>query len=261
MRVLALVSSYRKNGNTSRIVRMIEAYMQTISEHCGEPLEFETLYLAHMDIQPCRGCRICFDVGEEKCPLRDDLLAIKAEMQGADAVVLASPVYVNDVNGIAKNWIDRLAHVCHRPAFPDKCAYLIATVGNGPTRLALRLMKAALLSWGFYIVGQTGFKTGALMEESEMAIRYEKKTQSIATALFWAIKRQRFKKPSFLSLMTFRIQQQYWQQNDRNSVDYRYWESCGWLEPRRAFYIRHHVNHVKVILARLSGALLARFVT
>ena len=50
-------------------------------------------------------------------------------MDAADGIIFASPVYVNDVSGIAKTWIDRLAYVCHRPAFAGKCAYLIATVG------------------------------------------------------------------------------------------------------------------------------------
>ena len=40
-----------------------------------EPLEMETVYLGQQDINPCRGCRVCFDQGEEICPLKDDLIS------------------------------------------------------------------------------------------------------------------------------------------------------------------------------------------
>ena len=96
------------------------------------PLVFETIYLVDMDMHPCKGCRTCFDRGEDKCPLKDDIPAIKAKMDAADGVILASPVYMDDVSGLVKTWIDRLAYVSHRPAFGGKCAYPIATVGGSP---------------------------------------------------------------------------------------------------------------------------------
>ena len=117
MKILALVGSYRKRGNTARIVAMIAEELQKLATTADEILEVETVYLAHQDIGLCRGCRVCFDQGEELCPLRDDLLAIKTRMEEADGFIIASPVYVHDVNGVVKNWIDRLAFVCHRPEF------------------------------------------------------------------------------------------------------------------------------------------------
>ncbi len=52
------------------------------------------------------------------------------------------------------------------------CAYLVATVGNGPTNHALRTLNMALSSWGFHVVGQRGFKTGAWMTQDELTARY-----------------------------------------------------------------------------------------
>ena len=261
MRILALVSSYRKKGNTARIVQMIEAQMKAVAARQDEALEFETLYLGHVDIQPCRGCRTCFDRGEEMCPLKDDLRAIKAHMDAADGIILASPVYVNDVNGVAKNWMDRLAYVCHRPGFAGKCAYLVTTVGGGPTSYALRIMDLALRSWGYHIVGQAGYKMGALMDQDEMETRYADETARVAGALFRAISQRRFMRPSFLSLMMFKIQQLSWQQETPGSLDYAYWQEQGWFDPRREFYIEHRASRIKVALARFAGAVLAKFVT
>jgi multimeric flavodoxin WrbA len=261
MKILALVSSYRKRGNTARIVQMIEGHMEAIAARRGEPLEFDTLYLGHMDIELCRGCRTCFDRGEEMCPLKDDVPAIKAQVDAADGIILASPVYVNDVNGIAKNWIDRLAYVCHRPAFAGECAYLVATVADSPAKHTLRTMNVALRTWGFHIVGQAGFKMGALMAQEEAESRFEEETAQVANAMFDAISRERFLQPSFLSLMTFKIQQRAWQHEPPGSMDYQYWKNQGWFDPDRTFYIEHRASRVKVALARLAGAVVARFVS
>lgn len=76
-------------------------------------------------------------------------------MKAADAIILASPVYVDDVSGITKNWIDRLAHVCHRPEFYGKYAYLLSTTGASSTRHTLRTMNAPMY-WGFTIIGRAG---------------------------------------------------------------------------------------------------------
>ena len=262
MRILALNSSYRRNGNTARIVEMMGDHLKVLAAQNGEPLEFEPLNLGHADLQLCRGCRTCFDRGEDKCPLRDDLLMIKAKIDAADAVILAGPVYVNDINGIAKNWMDRLAFVCHRPAFAGKCAYLVATVGDSPTNHALRTMEVGLRTWGFHIVGKAGYKMGALMSEDDARRRYGERTAKAAEVLFRAVAQRRAERPSFLSLMTFKIQQIAWRRvADPTSLDYRYWHEQGWLDARREFYIPHQANRAKVALARLAGSVLARFVT
>jgi len=141
MRILILQSSARLEGNTARVVRMAEADLRTEAGNAGIALETETLDLAQLDIHPCKGCRSCFDRGESTCPMNDELLSVKEKMKAADGLILAGPVSVNDVNGIMKNWIDRLAHVCHRPEFAGKTAMLLTTTGSTPARHALRTMQ------------------------------------------------------------------------------------------------------------------------
>ena len=261
MNILLLVGSYRKHGNTDQVVGLIREHLCATAERHGEPLDIDTLYLGDHEIGPCRGCRVCFDRGEDRCPLKDDLPSIKAKMQRADGILVATPVYVDDVSGIVKNWIDRLAHVCHRPEFAGKCAYLVATVGGSPTSHTLRTLSLALATWGFYIVGQAGFRTGALTEPDEMRARYQGRTDRIAEQFFQAIHEQRYLKPSFMSLMMFKIQQRAWQLASEDTLDYQYWNRKGWIDPRREFYIPHRASRVKVALARLAGSVIARFVT
>lgn len=263
MKILMLVGSYRKNGNTDQVCGLIKTHLEKIAAQQNVPLEIETVHLGQQRIEPCRGCRICFDRGEDKCPLKDDIAAIKARMQAADGILIASPIYVDDVNGITKNWIDRLAHVCHRPEFAGKSAFSVVTVGSTRMKHALDTLNLALRTWGFHVAGQAGFKTGALMKPAEMQAQHEEKARQVAVSFFHTLRTRAFTRPSFLSLMIFKIQQMGWQRQgkDPNTIDYQYWKNQGWFDPQRKFYIPIQSSPVKVALARLAGASIARFVS
>lgn len=222
MVILAVIDNYRKKVNTAHVVQLIEARMQTLAAQHTTPLDFETLFLGDLDIRTCRGCRACFDRGEDACPLKDDVPLIRAKIDAADALLLASPVYVDDVSGLVKTWMDRLTYVRHRPAFADKCAYLLATVADSPTQHTLRTLDIGLRTWGIHIVGQAGYKMGALMPQDEVEKRFRGEAAQVAQTLFHAVAQQRFKRPSFLSLMIFKIQQRAWQQEPADTLDYAY---------------------------------------
>ena len=261
MKILMLIGSFRRNGNTDQLTGLIGEHLQQEASQAQVPLEIETIYLGQQSLQFCRGCRICFERGEDKCPVKDDLLAIKAKMQAADGILMASPVYVDDVSGITKNFIDRLCHVCHRPQFAGKTAYLVATTGSSRTGKTLETMKMALRTWGFHVAGQSGFKMGALMKREDTRACFDSQASHAARTLFQATHQQSYRKPSFFSIMMFKIQQMSWRAKGKpGTLDYRYWEQQGWFDPTRTFYIPHDASKVKVALARLTGAVIGKFV-
>jgi multimeric flavodoxin WrbA len=260
MKILILQGSHRKNGNTANITELIGSHLVRLAAEKDIGLDLETIQLGHLDIGLCRGCRACFDLGEDKCPLKDDFHTTKAALQAADGVIIASPVYVDDINGITKNWIDRMAHVCHRPEFAGKAVYLVTTVGSSPSSHSLRSMFLAFLSWGAYISGQAGFTTGARMPEDELRSRFDGRAKKIADKLFTDIVLGRPMKPSFVSLMMFRIYQKV-REVDDGSLDARYWYGNGWANPRTKFYIPPQTNPLVVFFARLTGSVIARFVS
>ncbi len=259
MRVLTLIGSYRKQGNSARMVSMVEARMRDLAARQGLPFEFETLFLGDSDIRYCLGCRACFDRGESACPLKDGVAKIRARIDASDALIVASPVYVDDVSGLMKSLMDRLAYLCHRPGLGGKYAYALATVGGGSAGHALRTLYLGLLTWGCHIVGKTGVKMGALVPEIDMP-RYRAQANTAAERLFGAIAKKTAMNPSFVSLMAFKIQQLAWKGEPAGSHDYAYWREQGWLSRGCTYYHAHRANPLKLALARLSGAVLYRFV-
>jgi multimeric flavodoxin WrbA len=260
MNVLALVGSGRTGGNSSTVVDLIGEKLRALATQHGESLSFEAIVLGRLDIRPCLGCRSCFNRGESACPLKDDLAGLRERIRAADAVVCASPVYVNDVSGLTKNLIDRLAHICHRPEFAEKCVYLVATTGGSPTGHTIHTMQGAWLSWGAHLVGDVGLSAGAHMKREEIAARHGKRIGRAASRLFDATRGRAWLHPSFVSLMMFRIQQRGWSAADPETVDHRYWRDHGWTDPRRDFFIAHEAGSAKVALARLVGDVVHRFV-
>lgn len=272
-KMLFLQSSGRGNGNTARVVHMLEEALKAEASRVGIALETETLDLARMDIRTCRGCYGCFDRGESACPLNDELRSVKEKMKTADGLVLAAPVYVSDVNGVMKNWIDRLGYVCHRPEFAGKTAMLCATTGFTPARRALRTMWYAAWSWGYRIAGQVWCVTGgtreslgrtigkgmSLMPAEELRERHSQKIQRAARKLLQDIRDRRAEKPSFFSLLAFRIGQIVVSQRAApESVDFTFWNDKGWLDARRCtYYYPHRANPLKVGAARLLGSMAA----
>ena len=259
MNVLALVGSERKNGNTARVVQIVEARLRALAARRGVPLDFETLFLADHDVRPCRGCRACFDHGEEKCPLADDVPLIRAKMDGADGLIVASPVYVDDVSGRIKNWMDRLAYLSHRPVMGGTCAFTLATVGGSPTGRTLRTMDGALLTWGCHLVGRAGFRMGALATREELP-HFQPTAEKAADRFFSALADEHALRPAFVSLLAFRVQQLVWQREPAGSYDRAWWQARGWLARGCTFYGPHRASPIKVALARLTGAIVYRFV-
>ena len=259
MRIVVLMSSLRKKGNTDQVVDILTENLQKTAVSSQEAIEIETLDLGYLHIDPCRGCRTCFDRGEEFCPLKDDMMEIKNKIRAADGIIVASPVYVDDINGVMKNWIDRLAHVCHRPEFAGKSAYLLVTVGSTRTSHALRTLDTALRTWGFSIIGKAGFKTHAKMEKNKIETLYGQRLTGAAKSIFLSIKRQGYKKPSFVSLMIFKIQQIGWSRENPATIDYQYWQKQGWLDNDCEFFIQHEASHLKTGVARLVGSIVAKF--
>ncbi len=260
MKLLLINSSARVGGNTSRVMDLYEEAFSALSRKFGIEISTERVNLARLGLKTCLGCRACFDLGEEKCPLKDDLLPLRDRLLAADGYVIASPVYVEDVNGVMKNWIDRMAFVSHRPLLFGKTALLYTTSGIGSSNHALRTMQTAFGTWAVKTVGGEKYRLGAISETEEIRKRYAAKIRRSARRLVRILLAQPFQ-PSFYSLLAFTVQQTYWRKNnaDETIFDYAFWNSAGWLAQGRRYYDPAMARPPRAIVARLLGKFIALF--
>jgi len=102
--ILGISGSPVKNGN-------VDSFLASIMEMAVEKgIETETVSLSSMEIKNCIHCNFC--LGKQKvgkyCSLEDDAQSIFEKMEGADIIVLASPVYFMRTSGMMATFIDRL---------------------------------------------------------------------------------------------------------------------------------------------------------
>ena len=103
-KIVAIAGSYRKGGT---IDRAVEAVLEGAREKGAQT---HIIDLAEQYLEFCTNCRQCTQTpGTErgKCAQQDDLEAILAEIEAADAVVLASPVNHYNVTAIFRRFLER----------------------------------------------------------------------------------------------------------------------------------------------------------
>lgn len=239
-------SSYRNNGNTHKAFALLEEYLH----HNGSYIE--KVNLAEKDIGFCRGCRTCFDQGETLCPLKDDVLEIYDKMKANDIIVIGGPIYVDDVNGLLKNWIDRMAFNSHRPGLYRQKYFVFMNSGVGASRHAVQTVERAFNTWGMRRIGERRIVVGAHIDAASLRTTHGKTIESDAKKI--SDKAQQIKGPSFLQIMTFYIQKWYYQNRmEKDKYDYWYWRNNGWLDKHRNYYSEKPIGFLTALGTKLAG--------
>lgn len=145
MKILFINGSPRKNGNTSLILKMYCSSFRDLMN--VEQSQMEFISLAEQRIESCRGCRVCMKMSEDNCPCKDDVNHIEIKIKEADVIIVGSPVYVEDISGLLKMWIDRMAYRCHRPFLNGKPVVLFTTSGEKASKHAITTLRHVFLSW------------------------------------------------------------------------------------------------------------------
>jgi multimeric flavodoxin WrbA len=101
MKVVGFVGSPRKKGNTTTIVNEV---LRGAREAGAETKIFD---LNALHIRGCQACYKC-QTPDGKCVQKDDMAQLYDEIFSADAVVLGTPVFMFQVTGQTKIFVDRL---------------------------------------------------------------------------------------------------------------------------------------------------------
>ncbi|GIM28152.1 flavin reductase [Clostridium polyendosporum] len=251
MKILAIMGSPRKEGNTFLVTKMIEERLKQFDHN----IQFNYLFLRDADIKMCLGCTSCFNKGEAHCPLKDDTLKIAENMIQSDGVIFACPTYVANVSGIMKNFIDRLAYICHRPLFYNKKALLVSTTGIAGLFQLFSSLSLAVSAWGFHITSKVGIVMGTNSIHS-IPEKYFKQIDKAVAKFYKAVIESEKYSPSITSLTAFQYNQNYYRNNDESTLDAKFWREKGWLEVGKNYYVEARVNILKKIVARLITKIL-----
>ena len=120
-RILGIVGSPRKNGNTHVLVSRIAEGARS------EGADAEIILLGELRIDECNGCHACWK-GNHVCSKHDDMTTFYSTIPECDAIVFGTPVYWYGPTGIMKCLIDRFVYFnCPetRKGIANKAAVLV----------------------------------------------------------------------------------------------------------------------------------------
>ncbi len=144
--ILGIVGSPHKDGMTHELVQ------QALAGARAAGAETQILYLADEPLQPCIGCGgNCWDT--QAC-LHDDAATTRAaQLQAADGLVMAVPVYCWQLNGLTALFIDKMRWDTGSVMAPHntRAALGMACAGGSGTGcvLALQALYRYFYNWAF----------------------------------------------------------------------------------------------------------------
>lgn len=105
MKVIAINGSPRKDGNTAILLE--KALVGALSKKS----ETEMIHLYDLNYKGCISCFACKKLGGKsygKCAVKDDLFEVLKKIESADAFILGSPIYLGEVTGEMRSFLERL---------------------------------------------------------------------------------------------------------------------------------------------------------
>lgn len=193
--------------------------------------------------------------GEDKCPLKDDRALIEQKLRGADGIILSSPVYVNNVSGLMKNFIDRFAYTNHRPCFHRQKVLTVANTGVGGQKKTLSALKYALggqrISGG---VHELSVATPPWPQTGRAVARKERAIDVAADKFYKACLDTAQTKPTFSNYLNFLMMQKFSLEcRQYLPADYAFYNG-------KTYYFDARVNPIKAAAAKAIVRIMMPFI-
>ncbi|MDP2183100.1 MAG: flavodoxin family protein [Actinomycetota bacterium] len=166
MKVLAVNGSARKGGNTAL---MLEAACAPLRE---AGIECEIVELAGETVGGCTACGACGREKDRRCHGRNDFgNEVIEKMDGADALILGSPVYFADVTSEMKAIIDRAGYTsrANGDMFARKPGAAVIAVRRAGAIHAFDTINHFFLIGRMFVVGSSYWNVGIGRGKGEVA--------------------------------------------------------------------------------------------
>lgn len=186
MRIVGVNGSARAGGNTAVLIEAVFAPLREAGHEC------ELIELAGHRVEGCTACALCRKERDRRCHGRDDFgNEVIEAIDGADALVLGSPVYFADVTAEMKALIDRLGYVArgNDNMLARKPGAALVAVRRGGAIHAIDSMNHLFLIGEMVLVGSSywnigiGGAAGAVNEDAEGLATMQRLGENLAWVL------------------------------------------------------------------------------
>ncbi|MHB8052269.1 MAG: flavodoxin family protein [Methanoregula sp.] len=222
MKILAINGSPRTiRSNTRRLA-------QFVLEGAAEAgAETELVDLCDLLVTPCTACEACSLNGT--CVNDDDVPSLVDRTKKADGIVLASPVYIDNVSGQMKVFFDRLADAIHYQLLAGKYGCSVATTHTSGGEEVVAYLNHVQNYLGVMTVGGISVSTGG---EAEAVDRAQEVAWALGKKLVGAI-RDGFSDPNQEEEITGNrefFRDIVIENRDFRTDEYERWVKSGWID-------------------------------
>ncbi|MFC1521536.1 flavodoxin family protein [Elusimicrobiota bacterium] len=103
MKIIAFNGSHKGEKGNTHI--MVTEFLKGAQEAGAET---ENVILIKKKINRCAACFTCWTKTPGKCAQKDDMAGLLAKMEDVDIIVFATPLYIDNVSAVMKNFMDRM---------------------------------------------------------------------------------------------------------------------------------------------------------
>ena len=217
MKIFAICGSPRGNKSQTKV---LAGEVLKAAQAQGAAVNMVDLSEARMEF--CRACEACHR--KPGCVLHDDTNAILAHVLEADGLVLASPVYLNQVTAQLKAVLDRSSHFVHCLRLAGKYLAVVTTSGGGGGAQVQAYLKHYGKTVGAQCVG--GVDAKVPLQSADVAA-----AAALGKALVSAIQEKQQYPDQIESI---ELQKQYFRKlitlrKDTWPYEYQFWKNQKWL--------------------------------
>ena len=239
LKVIAINSSNRKM-NTYDLITQVKNILK------DNNIDLEIINLFDYDIKPCIGCEHCLVKGG--CVLTDQVFDIMEKIKLSDGIILTSPVYMENISGKLKTFVDRTCRWFHRPEIYGKPVLVISTTKGSGLKYTLKYLEKVVIQWG-------GFNAGKIGRSIRNIDKKISKSDCENFINHLSMKKESYK-PSLKALMNFQVQKVL--AYKLIGLDSEYWKEKGWNS--NAYYFKCKINIYKSLIATGFGEFLNKVI-
>lgn len=236
-KVIAINSSKRKKNTYNLILNLKES----LSKH---NISVEIVNLFEYDIKPCIGCEHCLIHGG--CVIHDDAQLLMDKLTSCDGIILSTPVYLNNLSGALKTFVDRTCSWFHRPELQGKPILLLASTAASGLKNTLSYLENIAVQWGTFPTNKIGRKVSTL--------KYPILDKEYSNFLKHLTIPKNQYNPKLNQLITFQVQRVMAQK--LFPIDNRYWSEKSWTD--KLYFYDCKINLSKKTVSMLFHKMLYR---
>jgi len=194
----------------------------------------------------CVGCYNCILKGHEKCPHATSVEPIHQAMMEADLIILTSPVYVFDVSGQMKSFLDHFGFqwLSHRPdaSMFNKIGLSVVTAAGAGLNATTKTLQTNLTWWGMkrtYSLSHAVMAASFQETTDKTKAKLDKKASKLAKTLSKTLLKKDQMNASIKTRLLFNLMKLGKKGHPEwNQLDYDFWKQSGYFDDVKPWIIK-----------------------